>query len=271
MKKAFSVAVYTFAVIGFFLTSGYFAVRYGLTNETGIIDNSHAEFIQAGIGGVKDKIKLSWANSEEWQIFKTAVVKDTGTLVRVERETGVPRRLLVAILATEQLRLFFTEREIFKLAFSPLKILGNQSQFSLGVMGVKMETAIQIENNLKDPTSPFYLGEAWQHTLDFKTDDAGKERYERLVNEHDHYYSYLYSALYLKEIEKQWENASFPIAKRPEILGTLFNIGFTNSKPKEYPDTGGAEIILNGETWSFGSITGAFYFSDELTNEFPIE
>ncbi|MDD4989316.1 MAG: hypothetical protein PHV42_02720 [Candidatus Pacebacteria bacterium] len=271
LKRAFFVAVYIFAAIGFFLVSGYFAVKYGLTNEKGIIDNSHQEFIQAGIGSLQDKIKLSWTDSEEWQIFKTAAAKDTGVLVRVEGETGVPRRLIVGALATEQLRLFFTEREFFKQAFSPLKILGNQSQFSWGVMGIKEETAVKIEKNLKDPTSPFYLGKEWEHTLDFKTNNPDEERYERLVNEHDHYYSYLYAALYFKEIEEQWQNAGFPIANRPEILGTLFNIGFENSKPNGHPDIGGAEISLNGEIWSFGSIAGAFYYSDELTNEFPIE
>ena len=176
--------------------------------------------------------------------------------------------MIVAPLVVEQLRLFTSEREIFKQIFSPLKILGNQSQFSWGVMGIKQDTAKQIEENLKDKKSVWYLGKEFEHILDFKTDDHDNERFERLTDEHDRYYSYLYGALCIKQIMKQWSNAGFNIDNRPEIIATLYNIGFENSKPKRDPQSGGAKIEINGGQYSFGSLAQEFYNSDELIEEF---
>ena len=91
-------------------------------------------------------------------------------------------------------------------------------------MAIKEKTAIQIENNLKDKNSPYYLGSNFENILDFKTADHSKERYERLTNEHDHFYAYLYGALYIKQVEAQWQASGFDISQRPEIIATLFNI-----------------------------------------------
>ncbi|MGM3099375.1 hypothetical protein, partial [Bacillus cereus group sp. BC327] len=63
-----------------------------------------------------------------------------------------------SVVVPEQTRFFTSNREVFKRYFEPLKILGSLSQFSLGVSGIKEETAIQIENQALDSTSPFYPG-----------------------------------------------------------------------------------------------------------------
>jgi len=144
-----------------------------------------------------------------------------------------------------------------------------QSQFSWGVMGVKQDTARQIEMNLKNPQSPWYLGPDFEHVLDFKTNDPDTERFNRLTDEHDRSYSYLYLALMIKEMENQWQKAGFPIDNRPDIIATLCNIGFDNSDPNANPQSGGAEIDIGTTTYSFGSLAGAFYNSNELVSEFP--
>jgi hypothetical protein len=136
-------------------------------------------------------------------------------------------------------------------------------------MGMKEATAISVEQNLQNPTSPFYLGTQYAHLLDFQTSDPQEERFARMTDQHAHYYSYLYAGLYLREVETQWKSAGFDIASRPEILSTLYNIGFANSKPNGNPQSGGAEIILNGEVYSFGKLAAEFYNSDELLTEFP--
>ena len=164
--------------------------------------------------------------------------------------------------------LFNSEREIFKQVFSPLKILGNQSQFSWGVMGIKQDTAKAVEQHLKDSTSPFYLGKDFENVLDFKTDNPDNERFERLTDEHNRYYSYLYGGLLIKQLEKQWGKAGFPINQNVGVLATLYNIGFANSKPNANPQIGGAEIDINKTTYSFGGLAQSFYNSDELTKEF---
>src|SRR3989344_506084 len=188
LKKAFVILVYIFACIGFMLVAGYFAVKFGFTNSPGIIDDRYLK------SGIETKIEPVWAEDEEWRILKDAIIKDKEVILKASRDSGVNPRLIVAQLTVEQLRLYYTNREIFKQVFTPLKILGNQSQFSWGVMGLKQETAIQIEKNLKDPASVFYLDKKYEHLLDFKTENMDQERFQRIIDEESRYYSYLYSA-----------------------------------------------------------------------------
>ena len=265
MKKIFLITVYIFAIIGFVLISVYVAVELGFTKTSGIIDTQHDYFKNA------TSSDQAWKNSAEWVTLKEAITKDTLTINRAAEVAGVSPRLIVATLIVEQLRLFNSDRELFKSVFAPLKILGNQSQFSWGVMGIKQDTAIQIENNLSDATSPFYVDADHAHTLDYPatTTDKDADRFARLTDEHDRYYSYLYGALALRETMSQWQNTGFPITDRPEILATLFNIGFQHSSPNANPQSGGAEINIGNSTYSFGDLAGRFYYSDELINEFP--
>jgi hypothetical protein len=205
----------------------------------------------------------------EWQVIKIAVQKDQGVIDRAAATSGVPARLIVAQLMVEQLRFFTDDRESFKRFFEPLKILGSETQFSWGVMGIKEDTAIQIENNLKNPASPYYLGAQYAHLLDFQTGDPQEERFARMTDQHDHYYSYLYAGLYLREVETQWKSDGFDISGRPEIISTLYNIGFANSHPNADPQSGGAAITLGTQTESFGALAAEFYNSNELLVEFP--
>ena len=271
LKKIFIGIVYIFAVIGFVLTAGYFAVRFHLTNSAGIIDQQSASFLSgsATSTSAKPTVDMTWSKSEEWPPLSQAMTKDVGVVQQVSAITGVDGRLITAQLVAEQLRLFTDEREVFKQVFAPLKILGSQSQFSWGIMGIKEDTAIAVENNLKDPSSPYYLGPQYEHLLDFQTNDIGTERFNRIIDEHNHYYDYLYTALYLKEIMTQWKKAGFDISKRPEILSTLYNIGFAHSKPNASPEVGGAPITVNGVMYSFGGLAYNYYYSTVLEDVFP--
>jgi hypothetical protein len=269
LKKISIVIVCIFAAIGFFLVAGYFAVKYGLTNESGIIDQQRDAFFgDSQPAALESTFTGPWQESQEWNVMETAIRRDQAVIERAARDSNVPPRLIVANLVSEQLRLFFTEREAYKKWFYPLKILGPQSQFSWGVMGMKEDTAIMVENNLKDANSPYYLGPQYEHLLDFKTTDIADERFTRMTDQHDHYWSYLYAGLYLKQIETQWERAGFPIDDRPDILSTLFNIGFKYSVPKADPQVGGAAITLSNGTKSFGGLAKEFYDSDLLTDIF---
>ena len=207
-KNIFFALVYIFAAIGFTLTAGYFAIRFHLTNSAGVIDQQNASFISGeSPTSTKPIVDTSWSKTEEWSALSPAMVKDQGIVEHVSALTGVDERLITAQLVAEQMRLFTDEREVFKQVFAPLKILGSQSQFSWGIMGIKEDTAVEIENNLKDPSSPYYPGAQYSRLLDFQTTDIGTERFNRLIDEHDHYYDYLYTALYLKEIMAQWKKA----------------------------------------------------------------
>lgn len=277
MKTAFRYIVYIFAAIGFMLTAGYFAVKFGLTNEWGTIDEQRDAFLRSGYFETQtawasttiEKKLMPWREIEEWQVIKEALIKDKDVLMRAAQDAGVNPRIIAAQVAVEQLRLFTTNRELFKNVFAPLKILGTQSQFSWGVVGIKEETAIEVEKHLKDPSSPFYPGKEYAHLLDFTTSNPNEERFMRIIDENDRYYSYLYAGLHIKQLETQWKNAGYDISKRPEILSTLFNIGFRYSKPHANPKSGGASISINGTQYSFGSLAGEFYNSSELADIFP--
>lgn len=267
LRALAKILVIIFAIIGFSLVAGYIAVRLGLTNTPGIIDEQSQHFLLAS--GKYTEFPL--AHTPEWIAFRQAVAKDKTIIDQVSKETGVSGRTLVALLVPEQMRLFYTNRPIFKQIFEPLKILGSQSQFSWGILGIKDETARAVEDHLHDKTSPFYLGTPFEHMLDFKTTTPDQERFSRIIDEHDHTYGYLYAALYLVQIEKQWKDAGFPIANRPEILATLWNIGFEHSVPNADPKSGGAPIDINDTTHSFGALAGAFYSSDEMVEIFPTQ
>jgi hypothetical protein len=278
-KRILSVIVYIFAIIGFVLVAGYFAIKFGLTNEKGIIDEQRDAFFgsKPSASAILSTITAEpayigpWQQSEEWNTMETAIRKDQAVIQRAADDSGVPARLITANLVAEQLRLFFTEREAYKKWFYPLKILGPQSQFSWGVMGMKEDTAIHVEENLRNPDSPYYPGAQFEHLLDFPpgTTDIPEARFTRMTDQHDHYWSYLYAGLYLKEVEAQWAKAGHPISSRVDLLSTLYNIGFAHSSPNANPQVGGAAITLSDGTRSFGALAKEFYDSTLLSDIFP--
>jgi hypothetical protein len=212
-----------------------------------------------------------WVNTSEWITLKAALTKEAIPLDSVANLTGVSSRLLASLLIGEQIRLFDSKREAFKKWISPLKILVNETKISLGVMGIKEETAIEIEKNLRDRQSPYYLGPEYEHLLDFRTEQIAHERYQRLTNPGDHTYPYIYAAVYLRQIMKQWKELGYDIGDNPGVLATLFNLGFSVSKPKADPEVGGSRIVIQDQEYTFGSLAQEFYYSGELSDEFPFK
>lgn len=267
-KKAYLIVLHVFAGVGLLFLLVYVAILLGFTKTSGIKDPLN-RLLDDGTGQQAPQ-STDWANTEEYQSFKKSVVKDESKIKAAAEASGVSPRLIVSALLSEQIRLYTdSSRESFKQFFQPLSILGIQSQYSWGVMGIKQETAIQIENNLKDPSSEFYIGQRYESLLDFKTEDADTERFDRLVDEDNQYYSYLYAGIYMQQIMTQWSNAGFSLAGRPDVVATLYNIGFIHSKPNSNPSAGGAEIRVGGKTYSFGGLASSFYNSNELAERFP--
>lgn len=212
-----------------------------------------------------------WMNMSEWEDFKIAVQKDKKIIDSVANLTHVESRLIVSCLVGEQIRLFNSDREAYKKWIGPLKILSVESKFSLGVTGIKELTAQKMEANLKDTTSIYYLGKEYEKLLDFKSDNPQQERFDRLTSYRNHFYSYMYAAIFLKQVKVQWEKMGFPIDKRPEILATLFNVGYPQSVPKNNPKVGGSTIRIKEKEYTFGLIAYQFYYSGELNDFFPIQ
>jgi len=220
---------------------------------------------------------FDWMNIMEWKYFKEAVAKDKRYIDSAAKAAGVESRMIVACLVGEQVRLFNSRRERFKNFVAPLKSLALETNMSYGVTGIKENTAQRIEHYLKDSTSMYYLGNKYAHLLDYDStinynnqhNDTMSVRVKRLVQYKDHYYSYLYAAIYIKQIKTQWEKAGFPIGNRPEILASLFNLGYQKSMPKKNPAVGGSNFKIREQDYTFGSVAYEFYYSGEMSNIFP--
>lgn len=212
---------------------------------------------------------FDWMNFPEWRDLREAIAKDKHLIDSAAGLAGVESRIVVCCLLGEQIRLYNSKREVYKSYLSPLKVLVTQSTFSLGITGMKDFTAIAIEKNLKDSQSVFYPGRQYARLLDFSTEEPDSERYHRLTQNKNHFYQYLYTALYLKQVEIQWRRSGYPINERPEILATLYNVGFPFSIPKKDPKVGGSRIKIHEKNYTFGGIAFDFYYSGELLREFP--
>lgn len=285
-KKAGIVVTVIFALIGVFFTAVFVGMQFGLFNVRGSIADRNAFFtgsaatsssstatssVALGVLCTDDKKTVcDWDTTPEWVVIEAALQKDNAVIERVSKETGVSKRMIAAVVVPEQIRFFTANREVFKRYFEPLKLLGSLSQFSLGVSGIKQETANQIETYAKDATSPFYPGKGMSDLFTYTPGvDQPKELYNRLTDDKDHYYSYLYTALYIKEVQEQWKKAGYDISKNPEAIVTLFNIGFKASKPNPAPVAGGAEISVGGKTYVYGQLGAYFYYGDHLSGTFP--
>jgi len=272
-RKALNFFVWGIAFIFIAFSGVFIAMRFNLTNVEGSVDSKSDLYnsIQ-DVFARKDQVAKTpkWAQTDDWTVIRRGLTNDKALIQKASRVSGVPVRSILSPIVVEQFRYFGSNREILKKLFLPLQALGNSVKFSYGIAGVKIATAQQIEANLKNTESPYYLGRSYEHLLDFKTKDIDKERMDRLTDEKNHYYSYLYTALFIKQVETQWENSGHFISDRPEITATLFNLGFSHSEPKENPEVGGSDITVDSTTYTFGGLAYEFFYSNELGKTFPM-
>ena len=284
IKKVLKYTAYTlvsiFALIGMVFTGVFFGMRAGLFNVKGSIAGRN-QFFLTNTDGTKKEIPpqpcndnnkkvCDWNETPEWTTVSGGLTKDQVVINKVAEDTGVQARMIAAVVTPEQTRFFTANREVWKSYFEPLKVLISLSKFSLGVSGIKQETAVDIEKYANDPTSPFYPGDGIAALIAYQPGtDHDKELYSRLTNEKDHYYQYIYTAIYIKEVEAQWQKSGIDITHNPETVVTLFNIGFVKSIPHADPSAGGAGIQLGGKTVIYGQLGADFYHSNELLDIFP--
>lgn len=211
-----------------------------------------------------------WADSDEWAVMKEVFSRDQDVIRQAAHDSGVDPRILLGGVIGEQFRFFGNRRESFKQYFEPLKILASLSNTSYGIAGLKPKTLRQIEEHMKDPNSPFYLGDEMANFFSYEDGaDIESIRFNRITDVKNPYYSYLYAGLFMREIQMQWFNAGYDISTRPDILGTLYNLGFYYSVPKANPQSGGSVIAVNGVEYAFGDLAYEFYYSGELSEIFP--
>lgn len=73
----------------------------------------------------------------------------------------------------------------------------------------------------------------------------------------------------MKQMLSQWRNAGYDMQYRPEIVGTLYNVGFAQSHPKSDPKVGGSTVHVGEREYTFGRLGYEFYYSGELLDDFP--
>lgn len=221
-----------------------------------------------------------WSNYKVWDQFSRAVLRDKKAIDSASRITGVESRLIVMCLVGEQVRMFNAGRERFKQYVYPFSSVMLPNNRGYGVTSILEHTALKIESNLKNANSPFYPGSYFSKCLNYNdtfpdlvvdTIEAHKHKtIQRLIQGGDHFYSYLYTGLLLRQYFAQWDRAGYDISKRPEVLGTLFNIGFQKSVPKAKPEAGGSTFNVGGKDYTFGGLCFEFYYSGEMIEAFPI-
>lgn len=214
-------------------TAVFVGMQFGITNVRGTIEERGSFFGKVptinftetasspeateetpeGNGYVEEMDQTApceWNETVQWKVVEGGLQKDAAVIARVSSETGVSARMIAAAVLPGQIRFFTDNREIFKRYFEPLKILASLSQFSLGVSGIKQNTAEEIETYTNEPASQFYPGPEYAALLAYASSIESKDQelFNRLTDEKDHYYSYLYTALYLKQIEMQWKQAT---------------------------------------------------------------
>lgn len=274
------VVIAVFTIIGMVFSGVFIGMHYGIFNIKGSIASRNKFFLDAaGTSTVATTpctdptlTQCDWNQTPEWAVIKAGLIKDEAIIDQVATSTGVSPRMIAAVVIPEQTRFFTSNREIFKSYFEPLKILGSLSQFSLGVSGIKEDTAKAIENHANTPASSFYPGPGMAALVAYdasSSKDVDGTLYNRLADDKNHYYSYLYTALYIKEVEAQWAKAGYDVSHNPESVVTLFNIGFGSSNPNPTPVAGGAVITTGGTDYTYGELGADFYYSNELADIFP--
>ncbi len=259
--------VHVFALVGLTFTFVFFGMQLELFTVRGSIAERNAFFTASALDSVASSTCNSPCplfDSPEWRTIEAGFKKDADIIKRVSFETGIPPHVLASVVAPEQLRFFTSEREVFKQVFEPLKVLGVMSEFSLGISGIKQDAARDIERR-----APAALKELLHYPDYIRNTDV--ELFSRLTDPDDHYYQYLYTAIYIRIIEDEWNAAGFPIHEQPGVIATLFNLGFTKSKPHARPQLGGAEITIQGKTYTYGELAQIVSQSPELTRALATE
>lgn len=265
------ILVTVFAIVGIIFTGVFVAMKLGLTNVRGTIKERN-QYFSDDISKLENTNNESskWVDSAEWGVLKAAFSRDQETINRAARDAGISPRTLLGGVIGEQLRFFGNSRESFKSYFEPLKILATLSSFSYGIAGLKPETVARIDANLKNTDSVFYLGSNMENVVTYPEGaDVAKVRFERITDTKNTYYSYLYVGLFMRQVTAQWGKAGYDISAQPGVLSTLYNLGFNRSVPKPNYGIGGASVKVNGQEYSFGELGEQFYYSGELSQEFP--
>lgn len=281
-RNIFRIFLFGFAFIGFVFSFVYIGMQLGWFNVRGSVSERNSYFnLNNRINKVSNNqenilntfvITPDWASTDQWALMKEVFTRDQDIIKKAAQDAQVSPRLILSCVISEQFRFFNNRRESFKSYFEPLKILASLSNTSFGIAGLKPKTIGQIEDNLKNINSVYYLGPDMENVVDYPEGvDIPTEQMNRITDSKNPYYSYLYVGLYIREIMMQWQKSGYDISQNAGVIATLYNLGFYYSLPKANPEIGGSVININNIDYTFGDIAHEFYYSGELSDIYPID
>lgn len=198
---------------------------------------------------------FAWSRTDVWDSTLLALEKDREAILVASRETGLSPRLVALPALCEQMRRAESFRDRYKRVFSKFIPTGN---LSMGVTGIKPETI----RNIVPWVDPRFL--PW---IDSVSDETIRKR---LGDDDDHRWSYLYAAACLSAIQRRWKaEAGVDLTYRPDILLTIYNIGFHKCTPHPDPQPGGAVFKVGNAEYTFGTFAWEFFWSGRAVQQFP--
>lgn len=166
------------------------------------------------------------------------------------QQLGINKNFILAGLATEQMRSFYTQRGQLKDVIKKSGLLVVNSQFSLGIWWIKLKTAQQIESDLAQ-TSPQLYESIFAH------DPHNQET--RLTKSDS--FQIAYPAVMIYNILQKWTKDNIDISLNPWVIMTLYNFGNPSSKqPHPNPEIWGSLLNINWVNYTFGSLWMIIYY-----------
>ncbi len=186
-------------------------------------------------------------------------------------ELGIDARIVGGVIYVEMFRNLTTPK-----GFIETKLEGNwftRELLSLkgATFGIGQMACMEMggcRRHFKSPKSPFYMGKKFENYITQEDFIKANEGTPYVTESGVNGYKYTnpdaqikFVAAMIAQIQSHWKNAGYDISSKPEILGTLYNLGFEKSKPKAHPKSGGTENYIFGENMRFGDAVKAWHDS----------
>lgn len=150
------------------------------------------------------------------------IVERKSMVLEASKLFDVNPKYLAAIIYTERTKNYDWTDEAFD---EVIARVGQNS--SIGFSQVKIKTAYFIEKQLTDSTSKFYCGKKYENIL-----ELSRSPFKLIEKLKVDSLNILYAAAYLRLIQTFWSESGYSIDDKPEIIGSLYQLGLFHSEGK---------------------------------------
>ncbi len=220
----------------------------------------------AKLMGFKEPFQKEAEKSVNEQLKKLAP-----SINKYSKELGVDPRIVGGVIYVEDFRSLTTPKGFIEGKLEGrwiTRMLLEMKGATIGVGQMSREEMWRIIKNFNDANSKFYMGKNFENYVtekDFENSEKGIEYVKNGIHGYvftDPDVQVKFVASMIAQFQAQWKNEGYDISDKPEILGTLYNIGFKNSNPKKDPQSGGSMNFIFGKQMNFGDATKAWHDSN---------